>query len=157
MTLSQSALATEIENMVPTLGSSSAILAQAYGDYMKDAIAGATPITAATVDSSAVPAMTAAMTFSQPGTPTSGATVITTGLTAFWGAMVAAPATFFSGATVITPPIFPPLIATLAATLLANATGSASLADSAAALAADIHLATDGIGTATIGTPTAIT
>lgn len=156
MALSQSTLATELENLVPTASASTAAttLAQAYGDYMKGAESNAVPITSASVDSLAVPAMAAAMTFTAGDTSAQGAAQFVAGLAAFWGAMVAAPASFFTGATVITPPPFTTTAASLATDFDNNTSNEETLADSAAALAATIHGDTDGIGTATFPGPT---
>jgi len=161
MSLSKSKLATALESMTPTLtaGEGEAALAAAYGAYMKDrAQAGAVLIVTAQVDALAVPAMAAAMTFTPGASSSAGATVVKTGLLAFWGAMVAAPALFFAGATAITPPSFVAVPTALAAAFDANTAAFATLEEAAAELADVLHPATDNQGTATIGaTPYAIT
>lgn len=155
MTLSQSQLSTEIQAMVPTAGAAETTLAQAFGDYFKGAIAGAVTVIGSAIDSTAVPAMAGAMSFAEGATPLEGAGEIKAGIDAFWAAMVAAPASFFAAATLITPPaVYGTLPASLAATFIANTGASASLADSADDMAADIHPLTDGTGTATFPGPT---
>ncbi len=153
MTLSQSQLSTEIQAMVPTAGAAEMTLAVAFGEYMKEAIAAAVPIIDSAIDSTAVPAMASAMSFSAGASAAAGAAVVRSGIDAFWAAMVAVPASFFATATLITPPVYAGLSVPLAATFVANAATSASLADSADDMAADIHPLTSGIGTATFPGP----
>lgn len=154
MALAQSTLAAELQTLSPTAisGEGEQRLAQAYGDYIKAAVAGAVPIVAAAVDALAVPAMANAMSFVH-GSAANGAAVVTAGVTAFWAAMVATPASFFATATVIAPPPFAVLSATLAVTFTTNTAGAKSLADATSAMAADLHAATSGQGTATFPGP----
>ena len=154
MALSQTTLGTELENLTPTDNelASRTTLAQAFGDYMKDATANAVPITAAAVDATAVPAMAGAMAFVPlPGTAATAAASIAAGIAAFWATMVAAPATYFVAATAITAPTYPTLVAALTATLTTNV--GLSLEDAMAAIAADVHPLTDNVGTATFPGP----
>jgi len=153
MALSESTLATALENMTPTLtaGEGEQALAEAYGDYMANrAQASLVLITQASVESFAVPAMAGAMAFTPGASSSEGAAAVVAGLVAFWGALVAAPALYFSGATLITPPTFAGLQAALAAAFDANTSGEATLEEAAEALGAVIHPATDNQGTATI-------
>lgn len=156
MPLSSTTLANEIEALTPTAtaGVGELRLASAYGDYMHGAVAGAVPIIAAAVDATAVPAMAGAMTFATDATAAQGAAVVTAGVVAFWAAMAAAPATFFAGATLITPPAFASLTAALTAVLEDATADGATLEDAAADLAAGLHAATAGQGTATFFGPT---
>lgn len=154
MALSSSTLATELAALTPTdtPGAAEQTLAMAYGEYMKAAEAGGVPIFASAVDSLAVPAMVGAMAFSL-GSAADGAAVIVAGVSAFWSAMVGAPASFFATATAITAPPFATLAADLAATFVANVITSATLEQATSAMASDIHLATAGQGTATFPGP----
>lgn len=153
MALLQSKLDTELQNLVPTLDATAAktTLAQAFGDYMKDGTANAVPVIATFVDATCVPAMAAAMSFPVPGTASGAASTLTAGIVAFWAAAVAAPASFIAGATVITPPPYTGLSAALAATFTSNV--GKTLAQAAAALAADIDPLTVSAGSATFGVP----
>jgi len=140
----QSTLSTELQALVPTDNAVLAAqrLAQAYGDYMKDAEANLIPIVAAAVDSTAVPAMAGSMTFSFAAAD--GAAQILAGVGAFWTAVAAAPATFFPGATIVTPPVFATLAASLVANFASNTLSSNSLIDSVDAVATSLHTATTG-------------
>ena len=156
MSLLQSTLASTLQNLLPTLNAAETTLAQAFGDYMKEASAGAVPINVVQIDSDGVPKMAAAMNFTADSTSIEGAEQLHIGILAFWGAMVTTPAMYFAGATAIVPPPYATLITDLAATLDANTSGAVSLADAAAALAADIHPMTTGLGTATLPGPSTI-
>lgn len=155
MALSQATLATELENMSPSSSESLAIEAfsQAYGDYMKTAIAGAVPIIGAAIDSIAVPAMRAAIDWDPGDSCLEGTTEMVEGLAAFWASMVAAPASFFADAIAISPPSFAGLATTLHVTLCDNQDAGKTLAESAAEMAQDIHPSTDEQGTATFPGP----
>lgn len=155
MALTEATLATALEDMEPTSSELEAeqTFSESYGTYMKQAIAGAAPIISAAVDSLAVPAMKTAVDFDCGDSCGDCADEMVEGFVAFWGAMVAAPASFFASATAISPPSFTGLAATLAATLADNSSNGYSLADCAAALAEDIHPATDNQGTATFPGP----
>jgi hypothetical protein len=149
MSLSSSVLAAEIENLTPTSSASGAAtaLANAYGSYMEDATSNSVGVSSV---AAGVAAMASAMTFSSAG---DGASQIKTGLQAFWAALVSNPSGVFSGASAITPPTFSAFPAALAAVFTSNTSGSESLEDSAAAIAAAIHTATDNQGTATFPGP----
>lgn len=156
--LSQGELATALEGLTPTVDADAGAdaLASAYATYMGKAVAGGTPIIRSAISATAAPAMTAAMNFASDATAADGADVVVAGVQAFWDAMVAAPASFFSGATAITPPPFASLASSLAATFSGNL--GSSLEQAASTLAADLHGATDDQGTATIaGSPVLIT
>lgn len=150
MALLQVTLADELEALAPTTSAPAAVqtLADAYGAYMAGAVANGIPIV---TTSAAVSAMAGAMTFPTSGTPAGAAAVLVGGVQAFWAAMVAAPATYFAGATVITPPAgLTGLAAALSAVFAANV--GLSLEDSADAMAGAIHTASLG-GTATFPGP----
>lgn len=155
MALKQSTLATELQSLAPTTtaGAAELRLAEAYGNYMHAAVANGVPIVAAAVDATAVPAMAAAMTFAAGATASQGAAVVSDGVSAFWAALVAAPATFFVGATVITQPPFATLVAALAAVFESNTSAERSLADAVAEVATVLHTATASQGTATFPGP----
>ena len=142
MTLSQSKLATELENLVPTSDASAAVqeMADAYGTYMADAQSNAETILTVTT---AVTAMKNAMTFPVPGTAAGAGAVFQAGVQAFWDVIFAAPVTHFATATGITlPPNLGDLGGDLETTFGSNV--GKSLADSAAAMAADIHAVSVG-------------
>ncbi len=150
MALSESTLADELENLTPTTDADAAVqtLADAYGDYMSDAVSNGIPILTVTA---AVEAMADAMEFPLPGTASAAATAIAAGVSAFWAAMVSAPATYFTAATVITPPAgLSGLAAALQSVLVSNV--GLSLADSAATMADPMHSAS-AAGTATFPGP----
>lgn len=149
MALSESTLATEFEVLTPTADAAEAAqrLADAYGNYMSAATANGGAILTVTA---AVSAMAGAMTFSSSGSAASAAAAISAGVSAFWGVLVAAPATHFAGATVITPPAG---LAGLTAALTSMLSGGdRTLEEGAAALASDVHAATAG-GSATFPGP----
>lgn len=153
MALSQATLAGELENLVPTISaaSASATIAIAFGEYMKAATVGPMSIVGASVDSLAVPAMAAAMTFDSGDTEADGAAVIGAGLTAFWATMAAAPGAFFVGAVVITPAPSAAIVSAIA-TIFEDKTRTVE--EAADAMATAIHSSTDNIGTASNGVST---
>lgn len=152
MALLESKLESGLLTMSPTTtpGLAEQRFVDAVSEYMKGAAAGAVPIVAAAVDTQAKPAMLAALTFA-PGSPEDAALSLQGGLTAFWGAVVAAPAVFFPGAVLVTPPTFAGLEGALTATFEDG--GNRTLSAAAAALAGDIHGETTGLGTATFPGP----
>ena len=157
MALSQSTLASEMEAAItqltaPGAPSAEQAQAQAFGDYFKDATHNGVAILPSPVDSLAVPAMVAAMAFTVPGTPSSGATALTAGYTAFWGAIVAAPVTFWPAAGVVTPAAGLATLATAIAVVFStNNDPSITKAQAAANLASVIHPNAGLGGTALIG------
>lgn len=150
MPLSSTTLANEIEALTPTAtaGVAESRLAAAYGNYMHGALTGAGPIIAAAVDALAVPAMADAMAFEAGATAAQGAAIVRDGVAEFWIAMSASPASFFAGAMVIAPPSFAALTAALTAVFEAAAADSSTLEEAATAIAAALHAATAGQGTA---------
>ena len=150
MALTESTLASELEALVPTTDAAAAVqtLADAYAAYMDGASSDGVPIqntaTAAT-------AMAGAMSFPTAGTASGAGTALSAGVQAFWAAMVAAPATYFPAATVITPPAALAALAAALTTVFGDNVGS-TLEDSAAAMAGVIHTASLG-GTATFPGP----
>ena len=157
MALSQSTLATNLElaQLSETFLAAGQALSNAFGEYMKEGTSNSVPITGSAVDSTAVPAMVAVLA---PGLGVSFSiadfsTLLTNSIVAFWAAMVATPAAFLSGATVITPPTYAALAATLAVTLADNLSSKASIEVAMSAIASDIDTATAGLGTATFPGP----
>lgn len=138
MAMSQSTLATELENMVPTDNEPDAItaLTDAYGVFAADAESNSIPITPAGVNLGK-----AAMSAALVGMSVSGAgiTAIPAACIAFWVAVAGGLATSFPGATAITPPPHAGIAAKLAITFPANTAGGKSLADSVDAIATDMH------------------
>lgn len=157
MALAQATYATELETL-PLSGDPVAArteFAQAFGEYFKEAVltGGGPLLNTAAIDSTSVPAMAAALTFSIGNTALQGATAIVTAINAFWATLVAAPATFWTGATLVTPPPYATLAATLASTFEDNRDDELGKADASNAIAGDIHLATDLLGTVTFPGP----
>lgn len=154
MVLTSAALSTELQNLTPTTDSDGAIdaFAQAYGNYMKDAIAGAVPITQAFVDSSGVPAIATALELPSVGTTASASAAIEAALFGFWFNMAAAPAGYFTGGGPSSvPPSLSALNIALKSVMDSNLSGSLSLQQASDAIAAVIHTASLG-ATVTIAT-----
>lgn len=157
MALSQSTLASEMQAAIelltaPGAPSAEQLQAQAFGNYFKGATFVGVPVVPSSVDSLAVPAMAAAMVFTVPGTPSSGAAALTAGYSAFWGAIVAAPASFWPAAGVVTPATgLASLSSALAATFPTNNNPSTTKAQAAANLAAVIHANAGLTGSALLG------
>lgn len=129
-------------------------IAQAFGHYMKTAVA-LTPILTGAIDSIAVPAMAAA---TYPlGTASAGAVNLTNAFVAFWASMVGAPASFFAASILVVPPIFAGMPASLEAVFAFNNAPGVSLATSAANLATAIHPNNLGGTSTTPGAPPVIT
>lgn len=157
MARTQSKLATEMLAVVPTANAATAAtnIAQAYGDYMKDATSNGVPTIGAFIDATCVPAMAAAMSFLSDDSAAGGAAKLVSGYAAFWAPAVATPGAFMSGATVIVPPTFAALASALTARFPAHAgPPGASLATAMSNLATDIHTATSLSPTATFFVPT---
>lgn len=147
MARSQATLSAELQAIVPTLGSGSMALAQAYGNYMADAEA-LTPIIQAALPA-AVTAMAGAMTFTAGATAAAGAAVIQGGLVAFWAAMNAPASAYFASATlVVTPGQIFSVTPLITAALAANTAPGTTVVQACDALAAVIHTASNG-GTTT--------
>lgn len=173
MTLQATILASRLDALVANASTEAAATeawAEAFTSYFEGgappnpatgAIAGAVPVTAASLRTFPAPATSpkgsmksslAGMSTTAAGTP-QAALKIAAGLSAFWAAMAGGATSFFSGATAITPPAG---LATLATTLQttfdnnksSNATKTAALQ----AIANDIHAANAG-GIATFPTP----
>lgn len=133
---------------------SSAAIAQAFGDYMKNAVSNGVPISESAVDDTAVPAMESALEFVQPSTPEAGALIFVAGFAAFWAEMVAAPADFFVGATVITPPAALATLDEPTLTVFAtNLSSKATKTEAANNLSVPWHAGAGLGGTATFGVP----
>lgn len=151
MARAEATLATELEALGPTSNAAAAVqtIGDSYGVYMGGATSNGVPLTGA---AGGVSAMAAALAFPVPSTFGEAGAALAAGVSAFWDAMVAAPSTFFAGASVITPPAgLAALPGSLAAVLAANI--GQSLESCAAAIAAAIHDASTG-GTATFPGPT---
>lgn len=154
MALLEATLASELENLAPTDNASAAVqaMADAYGVYFADAVCNGIAIMSVTAPTAA---MASAMAFPVPGSPAGAGAVYQSGVVAFWAVIVAAPATYFTAAIGITPP---PTLETLGAAMASTFTGNVglSLADSAAAMACDLHAATIG-GLGVFGGPASFT
>lgn len=151
MALSASTLSTQLQNLTPTSSEATAItnLVDAYGAYAASAAA------LTTISTAGINSGKAAMQSVLSGMSTSGAglTLIPNAVIAFWTA-VAANLASFSGATAITPPPHATIVASFATITAANKNGSASLADSCAAIAANWHTNAVTEGTVTTAGPT---
>ncbi len=152
MARSQAALSAALQAIVPTMGSGSTALAQAYGTYMEDAEA-LTPIITSAL-SAAVTAMAGAMTFTAGATAAAGAAVIQGGLVAFWAAMNTPASAYFASATlVVTPGQIFSVTSLIEAALIANAAPGVDLVTACDTLAAVIHTASNG---GTVTTPPSV-
>jgi hypothetical protein len=154
MALSQTTLKDSLVSMLyPGQADPTGALASAFGAYMTQA----TGILPAGI-AAAVTAMKNAMSFSDDMTAAQGASQFGSGVGAFWAAMVAAPATYFTGATVITPPSTAAMVSALEADFPVNTSGDATLAEAMDAIATSMHAGTVGLGSYTVppAGPTAI-
>lgn len=120
--------------------------ANAFAQYFFGAQAGGVPVVAASVTNIAEPAMASAIVFVPGPGSLAGATAIQAGLIAFWGTILAAPATFFPTTIAATRPSYSLLPAQLAAVFDSNTASELSLVDAAAAIAPVIHSSTAGLG-----------
>lgn len=125
----------------------------AFVAYLKQGEAAVTP-TPVTFTASAIDGARAGMenllAAGLPGSTTAAtfATILAASIRGLWAAMVPAPAAFLAGSTGITPPTYPNLETLLGTTMALNLSEKRSLEDAMAAIAADIHAETDGIGQA---------
>lgn len=146
MALSQTTLKNSLVSMLyPGQDNPTGALASAFGAYMTQAT-GILPGGIA----AAVTAMAAAMTFSSDLTAAQGASQFGSGVGAFWATMAAAPATYFTGATVVTPPSTAAMVSALTANFPANTSGDATLEEAMDAIATSMHAGTVGLGTYTV-------
>lgn len=122
--------------------------AAAFRTYFEDAVAGAVP-----VETSALDAPESAMAGAMTGLSTSGASAIQAGVIAFWAALVAAPAVYFVGATLITPPLGLSGLAAALTTVFANNTATKASASTAYAAISGANNAANTGGTATFPGP----
>lgn len=145
MAMSQATLSSGLQGLTPTMSEAEAAanLADAWDTYFSAAAAG--------VPYAGLPAAKSAFQAALTGmsSPGAGATALQTAVTAYWTALVTAPAAAFSGCILITPP---PAIGTIAAALApvfaANVAANASTADACDAIASVLHPINLG-GTAT--------
>lgn len=135
MAMSQSTLATELEKMTPSDNEADSIqaLTDAYGVFATGAAAGV-PISSAGVDLGKTAMSGALVGMSADG---AGITKIPAAVAAFW--VAAAVPVSFVGSIAVVPPPNAGLAALLAVTLPANMAASATLAQAAAALAANMY------------------
>jgi hypothetical protein len=109
--------------------------AEAWKTYFTDASSNGIPVLAAAL-TPAKSAMTAAMT----GYKTAGATAIQAGIVAWWGSLVAVPASAFTAAILLVPP---PAISGIGAALVsvfaANVSGGLGKDAARTAIAAALH------------------
>jgi hypothetical protein len=151
MPLDITTLNSELEAMLDSMtaappAEAPAAWAEAFGNYFKGggvvakaATWTAVPVVAAKVDSDLKPAMEMAMTFPDPDvSPDTGNAVLIAGFLAFWGVIVAAPATYFPGMIVC---VLPTGIAALdlSPAFTTNNAPGVTNAQAAVALAAIIH------------------
>lgn len=143
MALSSATLSTNLQLVTPTSSAIAAVaaVAAAYKAYIAQASANSVTILGAALGA-AETAMVAAMSFSAGDSASAGAAKFLAGISAFWGVMVAAPASYWAGGTVIVPPTFSGTSAAVAADFTANTSGSKTLAQSMNAVAASIHAGT---------------
>lgn len=122
----------------------------AWVQYMSRASAGV-PINALALPGAPAAAMRAALM--GISSPNMGAGTLQAGITAFWNAIVAAPATYFPGAVTITPP---PALASIPANIRrifeTNTRGSLPQPTALMNLASALHASNQG-GTATFAVP----
>ena len=116
--------------------------AVAYGTYIKEATCGGIPAVGAFIDATCVPAMAAALVFSDDAAGSAGAATLVGGYQAFWAPAVSAPASLFPGVSAITPPTMAGLDTLLENDFTANlvATKAAAIAN----LATSVHAASAG-------------
>lgn len=156
--MTQAALSTQLQSMVPSMVEADAItaFANAWGSYFNSSLCGAIPYTG-DPGNVAKNAMKAAMV----GLSVTGQalTKIQAGIVSYWAAIAAAPATFYATIVVVVPPPgITGIAAALAPVCLANTTGSLSLAASADAIATVLHSANlGGTGAIPPAPPTVIT
>lgn len=151
MAMAAATLETELNGLALYDTEAAAITAwaAAFEVYFLDA----TTATGGSILAAGVTAAKAAMATAMVGLSTDGAAKIAAGVSAFWGAGVAAPATWWAAATVITPPAaLADLETDLGNTFSQNISEEASKATCMQRIAADIHTACTG-GTATFPGP----
>ncbi len=138
MAMSQSVLAAQLLNLVPSPTEAAAVitLANAYGVFAAGAVAGAVAITAPGVALGKA-AMQAALV--GMSAPSAGAVVLTAAVQAFWAAVAAGLSTSFPAATAVTPPPHAGLQALLVSTFAANTAAGADLATATQAVATALH------------------
>ncbi len=138
MAMSESTLATELENLAPTSTESEAAqtLTDAYGVYAAGAIAGGVPITSAGVDLGKAAMLPALAGMSADG---AGITIIPSAVVAFWNGVAGGLSTSFVGATAITPPPHATLPSAFASLMPTNTSGDVTKAEAAASIAEIMH------------------
>lgn len=131
--------------------------AEAWVKYFEDAESNSVPITVAALRTPTTGAKDL-MKGGLAGLATTGALALQTGITAFWGALVAGPALYFSGASIITlPPTLSAIEADLDAIFAANISGEVSADDAYDAIVngpVGLHAGGGNGGTATFPGPT---
>jgi hypothetical protein len=152
MALVQNTLATQLQNLAPASVEATAItnLVNAYATYAAGAAA-LTPILSTGIDLGKAAMQSALVGMSATG---AGLVSIPAAIVAFWAAVAAGLTASFAGATAITPPPHATLAALFAATCAANTASELSLADSTAAIAANMHENAILGGTVTTAGPT---
>lgn len=113
---------------------------QAWGDAFETYFSSATSAPVLNVPVTGLATAKAAMVSGLTGLSTAGAAALTSGVTAFWAALVATPATYFPTAILLTPPPgLAGLTASLTSVFAANIAGSLSKEDAMDAIATAIH------------------
>lgn len=148
MPLTQATLQTELENigLHSTVAAAQTAWAHAYRVYFEDsALAGSPPLSTAL--DAAESAMDAALSGLNGSSPDA---VLQTGITAFWAALVANTPVYGPEVLITPPPALGALAGALNSTFAINLTLEKSVSQAAAAVAANIHTASQG-GTGTVG------
>lgn len=159
MSLSESTLASELENMIPVETETEGInnFAAAFENYFSNATCKTVSVTPGSL-TAATSALKSAMT----GANTDAATAIGAGVAAFWGVVALSAATIWVVAPPLASAVPPPTLGLITAAVLAAGTGNinaeSNLADSAATIATAIHPSNlGGLGVdTTIPTPISI-
>lgn len=152
MVMSQSTLASELENLEPSDSEQIAAqtLTDAYGVFATAATGIGIPITPAGVNLGKTAMLSTLSGMSAPG---AGIVSIPAAIAAFWVAVAGGLAASFPGAIAVVPPPHASLPAAFAALMPANAAASLSLKDSAAAMATIMYADAIIGGTVTLPGP----
>jgi hypothetical protein len=141
----KTALLAELATLPGTEAAAIEAWAEAFATYFEGATANGVPATPAALHAAAKTAMKGAMS----GLSTAGATAIQAGVVAFWGALVAAPPTYFTAALALSAaPGLSGLAPALAGVFETNQSSGASQDTALGAIATAIHALQTG-GTVT--------
>lgn len=143
-------LKTELQNLTPTgtEAAAASTLATGWDTYFADSASNGVPYSGAPGPKSAMQSALSGMSASG-----AGAAKIQAAVTAYWTAIVGAPAVAFPGATLVTPPAtLSTIAAALAPVFASNVSGGVSLSTAAQNVANALHPLNLG-GTATFPGP----